>query len=160
MRSPGGTAPSRPSGIRAREGDRRRRSRAICQNAAQASSTVSAKTETQSSVRQAGTTPASDTAPSVGFSPTMLFRPAGTRPEPAVSVPSANGTIPARDRDGRAGAGAAGHEVGAKRVARHAVGRAHADEPGGELVEIGLADDERAGRPQTRHRPYASALGV
>ena len=25
----------------------------------------------------------------------MLFKPAGTRPEPAVSVPSASGTIPA-----------------------------------------------------------------
>ncbi len=24
----------------------------------------------------------------------MLFKPAGTRPEPAVSVPSANGTMP------------------------------------------------------------------
>lgn len=30
----------------------------------------------------------------VGFSPTMLLNPAGTRPDPAVSVPSANGTRP------------------------------------------------------------------
>src|ERR1044071_7016702 len=68
---------------------------AIALNAAQASSTVSAKTETQSSVRQAGTTPAVETAPRLGFSPTMLPRPAGIRPEPAVSVPSENGTRPA-----------------------------------------------------------------
>ena len=31
----------------------------------------------------------------VGFNPTMLPNAAGTRPDPAVSVPSANGTIPA-----------------------------------------------------------------
>ena len=60
-----------------------------------ASSTVSANTDTQSSVRQAGTTPAVETRPRVGFSPTMLLSAAGTRPEPAVSVPSASGTRPA-----------------------------------------------------------------
>ncbi len=31
----------------------------------------------------------------LGFSPTILLSPAGTRPEPAVSVPSATGTSPA-----------------------------------------------------------------
>ena len=30
----------------------------------------------------------------VGFSPTILLNAAGTRPEPAVSVPNANGTNP------------------------------------------------------------------
>ena len=68
---------------------------AMTAKAAHASSTVSAKTEMQSSVRQAGTTPAVEIAPRLGFKPTMLFEPAGTRPEPAVSVPSANGTSPA-----------------------------------------------------------------
>src|SRR3954466_6788086 len=48
----------------------------------------------QSSDRQAGTTPRVETAPSVGLSPTRLFKPAGTRPEPAVSVPSAKLTNP------------------------------------------------------------------
>src|SRR5829696_7490807 len=48
----------------------------------------------QSSVRQAGTTPRVDTAPRVGLSPTMLLRPAGTRPDPAVSVPRAKLTSP------------------------------------------------------------------
>ena len=67
---------------------------AITAKTAQASSTVPAKTETQSSVRQAGTTPLVGTAPTEGLRPTMLLRPAGTRPEPAVSVPSANGTSP------------------------------------------------------------------
>ena len=59
-----------------------------------ASATVSAKTDTVSFNRQAGTTPRLDNRPLVGFSPTMLLKPAGTRPEPAVSVPSANGTRP------------------------------------------------------------------
>ena len=34
------------------------------------------------------------TRPGVGLSPTMWLKPAGTRPEPAVSVPSAKGTRP------------------------------------------------------------------
>ena len=50
--------------------------------------------ETQSSVRQAGTTPAVLTLPGVGLQPTILLNPAGTLPEPAVSVPSANATWP------------------------------------------------------------------
>src|SRR5437868_14893622 len=62
--------------------------------AAAASATVSANTDTTSSVRHAGTTPAIGTEPGVGFSPTMLLKPAGTRPDPAVSVPSANGASP------------------------------------------------------------------
>jgi hypothetical protein len=47
-----------------------------------------------SSVRQAGTTPVAESAPSEGFRPTMLLSAAGTRPDPAVSVPSAKDTIP------------------------------------------------------------------
>ncbi len=54
-----------------------------------------AKTEMVSIERQAGTMPRADTLPMVGFSPTTLPNIAGTRPDPAVSVPSANGTIPA-----------------------------------------------------------------
>jgi hypothetical protein len=50
---------------------------------------------TQSSDRQAGTTPVPVTKPFVGFNPTMLLNPAGTRPDPAVSVPSAKATSPA-----------------------------------------------------------------
>ena len=41
-------------------------------SAAQASSVVSANTETQSSERQAGTTPAVETRPRLGFNPTIL----------------------------------------------------------------------------------------
>ncbi len=60
-----------------------------------ASSTVNENTDTQSSVRHAGTRPAVEISPKLGFSPTMLLSIAGTRPEPAVSVPSASGTSPA-----------------------------------------------------------------
>ena len=49
----------------------------------------------QSSVRHAGTRPALEISPRLGFNPTMLLSIAGTRPEPAVSVPSASGTRPA-----------------------------------------------------------------
>ena len=52
-------------------------------------------TDTQSRLRQAGTTPRVLTIPRVGFKPTILLNAAGTRPEPAVSVPSANATNPA-----------------------------------------------------------------
>src|SRR3954469_10258917 len=61
---------------------------------AQASSTVSPKTETQSSERHAGTTPVVLRSPRLGLTPTMLFNPAGTRPDPAVSVPRAKLTRP------------------------------------------------------------------
>jgi len=59
-----------------------------------ASSTVCVKTDTQSRLRQAGTTPAVLTRPGVGFNPTRPLKPAGTRPEPAVSVPSEKATWP------------------------------------------------------------------
>src|SRR4051812_29643052 len=45
--------------------------------------------------RQAGTRPRVDRLPTVGLNPTTLPNMAGTRPDPAVSVPSANATIPA-----------------------------------------------------------------
>ena len=53
-----------------------------------------AKMETQS-IRTAGTRPkAVDTRPRVGLKPTRPLKAAGTRPEPAVSVPSEKPTMP------------------------------------------------------------------
>ena len=49
----------------------------------------------QSSERHAGTSPCVLQRPLVGLNPNSPFSAAGTRPEPAVSVPSANGTSPA-----------------------------------------------------------------
>ena len=91
---PSGIGPTACSG-RAREYGSALSGTPITLSAVIASSTVSAKTETQSSERQAGTTPAVDTKPRLGFNPTILLNIAGTRPEPAVSVPSASGTMPA-----------------------------------------------------------------
>src|SRR6516162_3793028 len=93
-RRPLGSAPSAPRG-RGREYGSAGSGPAMAASAAKASSTVSASTETQSRVRQAGTTPAVETRPRLGFKPTTLLKPAGTRPDPAVSVPSASGTRPA-----------------------------------------------------------------
>ena len=41
----------------------------------------------QSKLRQAGTKPVLLSRPRLGFNPTILLREAGTRPDPAVSVP-------------------------------------------------------------------------
>src|SRR3546814_793759 len=49
----------------------------------------------QSSVRQAGTSPAVLSSPGVGLIPTILLNAAGTLPDPAVSVPSAKAARPA-----------------------------------------------------------------
>ena len=49
---------------------------------------------TQSPDSQAGTTPSVLITPTVGLTPTMPCKPAGTRPEPAVSVPIAMSASP------------------------------------------------------------------
>jgi hypothetical protein len=41
----------------------------------------------QSKLLQAGTIPVDESIPMVGFTPIKLLKPAGTRPEPAVSLP-------------------------------------------------------------------------
>src|SRR5258706_3016 len=60
-----------------------------------ASWAVRAKMEMQSRDWQAGTTPVVLMRPRVGLRPMMLLRAAGTRPEPAVSVPREKVTRPA-----------------------------------------------------------------
>ena len=75
----------------------------------------------------------------------MPLSAAGTRPDPAVSVPSENGTRPAPTAVAEPELDPPGMRSGAQSVARNAVGRAHADEPGRELIEIRLADDDRPG---------------
>ena len=50
-----------------------------------------------------------------------------------------------RHGDGRARTRSARHDGGIESVPRHRIGRAHADQAGGELVEVGLADQQRAG---------------
>src|SRR5580658_2307821 len=60
-----------------------------------ASATVAERTVMQSRERHAGTRPWVLQRPLVVFSPTSPLNAAGTRPEPAVSVPSAKLTRPA-----------------------------------------------------------------
>ena len=50
--------------------------------------------ETQSSERQAGTTPRVESQPLVGLYPIRLLNAAGTLPDPAVSVPRLKHTKP------------------------------------------------------------------
>ena len=52
------------------------------------------KIEMTSMVRHAGIKPVVENQPFVGLRPTILLWPAGTRPDPAVSVPKLKGTIP------------------------------------------------------------------
>src|SRR3979411_2347516 len=101
---------------------------AIAASAVIASSTVSEKIDTQSSVRHAGTTPAVEINPRLGFSPTMLLSIAGTRPGPAPQGP-----WPGRHRHRRSRTRSSRNEVAAHRIVRNAIGRTHADEAGGEL---------------------------
>src|SRR5687768_11008631 len=82
-------AASRPLSQAREKGSPSSTDRASC-HTVPASTGVAAKIETQSSDRQAGTTPAALRTPRVGFNPTRLLKAAGTRPEPAESVPSEN----------------------------------------------------------------------
>ena len=76
----------------------------------------------------------------------MPFSAAGTRPDPAVSVPSANGTRPSATATAEPELDPPGDEAGGRaRCAGAPYGRPGADEAGGELVEVGLADQDRAG---------------
>ena len=67
---------------------------AITASASSASPRSRAKIDTQSSDLHAGTTPVVGTSPRVGFTPTIPWNAAGTRPEPAVSVPRAMSAMP------------------------------------------------------------------
>ena len=55
---------------------------------------------------------------------------------------------PGGNRDRRSRTRSARNEIGADRIDGNAIGRADADEAGRELIEIGLADDDGAGRAQ------------
>src|SRR5712691_2298169 len=93
MRRCAGSAPGLDNGRRRQNGSFASYP-AMTESTAEASSVVSAKIDMQSSVRHAGTKPALETSPRLGFRPTMLVNIAGMRPEPAVSVPSVTGTRP------------------------------------------------------------------
>src|SRR4051812_15587212 len=64
-------------------------------SAVRACATEVVNTDGQSIDRHAGTMPSIGRSPGVGFNPTMPLHAAGTRPDPAVSVPRENVAIPA-----------------------------------------------------------------
>ena len=105
-----------------------------------------------SSERHAGTTPRAETLPSVGFRPTMLPK----RRRDAAGAGGVGAKRKAddagRDRAGGTRGRAARHVTGIEDIARHAIRTARADQSGGELVEIGLADQQRAFVQQALHR--------
>ncbi len=139
-----------PSG-RSRENGSAPSGPAIAASAVIASSTVSENTEMQSSVRHAGTKPALEISPRLGFSPTMLLSIAGTRPRTRGVGAECERHEAGGNRDRRSRTRSARNQIGADRIDRDAVGRADADQAGRELVEIGLADDDGAGRAQFCH---------
>ena len=75
----------------------------------------------------------------------------GTRPEPAVSVATANGTSPVATASADPELDPPEIRFAAEHAARHRVRRAGAVQPGGELVEVGLADVDRARRRAAAH---------
>ena len=77
-----------------------------------------------------------------------------------MSVPSESGTRPAATATAEPELDPPGISAGLKRIARNAVGRAHADEAGRELIEVGLADDDRAGRGAAAATAVASLPGL
>ena len=89
----------------------------------------------------------------------MPLKAAGTRPEPAVSVPRAKSTRPSATAVAEPELEPPLMRVGVVGVADGAVGGAGADQAGGELVEVGGAEEEGAGVRSRRATTGASASG-
>ena len=117
-----------------------------------ASSTVSENTDTQSSVRQAGTTPGGRDQPKARLQPDDVVEHRGHAAGACGIGAQRQRHQSGRYRDRRTRTRSARNQIAAHRIVGNAIGRTHADQAGRELVEIGLADDDRAGRAQPRHR--------
>src|SRR5205807_2430272 len=107
------------------------------------SSIESAKTETLSRVGQFGTSPRVEIRPTVGLMPMTPLKPAGMRPEPPVSVPSAKETRPVPTTTAEPELEPPDTYSGLP-TAPHAPYGDRAGKAGGELIEIGLAEANRA----------------
>ena len=106
----------------------------------------------QSSDRQAGTSPTVLISPRDGLKPTTPLS-AGGHPARAGRVGGDRERhLAERHRQRRPGARAAGDQLAAVHAARDRVRRPGAVQPGGELVEVGLADVDRAGVEQLAAR--------
>ena len=141
----GATVSNPTKSMRAAEGIHRIEGRPQPPPTLRASGTVCAKTDTQSGSGTLAQRRASTTNPRVGLKPTSPLNAAGTRPDPAVSVPSAKGDDGPLYRHGRATAAATGDVRRVDSVRHGAVGRSGTGQPGGELVQVGLADGYGSG---------------
>ena len=81
-------------------------------------------------------------------------------PRPGGVGAEREGDEAARHRHRRARGRAARHDRRVERVPRRRIGRAHPDETGRELVEVGLADRQRPGGAQPRHDEGVALGGV
>jgi hypothetical protein len=132
----------------------------IAWNIRPASATERASGPTWSRVVLSGTTPAHGISPSVGFRPTMPQAAAGMRIEPPVSVPTEPNPMPsstaARSRRSIRRRSRPIDRVGDRAEGGLVAGRAER-----ELVQVGLADDDRAGFAQAADdRRVAGAIGA
>ena len=88
------------------------------------------------------------TSPRVVLIPTSPPNAAGTRPEPAVSVPMPMSAMPSATATAEPELDPPDDAVGQRGVPDGAERAADADEPRGELVEVGLAEDHGSGVDQ------------
>ena len=118
---------------------------------------------TVSSDGQSGKTPSSGTRPQRDFSPTVPQAADGSRIEQPVSVPIAEVDEPRGERRRVAGRRATGRPPRMERVVHRAVPRVRAEHAPGELGQVALADDDRAGVEHTLHDacvPGRNVVGV
>ena len=111
-----------------------------------------AKIVTQSQDSHAGTTPSVLMTPG-GFDPDDALQARGHASRAGRVGADRDVGLAGGDRDRRSRAGSAADEFGPAAVGHRAVRRAGADEAGRELVEVGLADDDRARLPAAPPRP-------
>ncbi len=118
------------------------------------SATESANGPTESSVYDNGNAPSRGTRRAVGLNPVTPHNAAGTRIEPRVSRTERHRAHAVCHRNGRAGRRTARNapDGAVERILRRAVVRIRADDAERELHHVGAADDDRAGRAQSRHR--------
>ncbi len=142
--------PRRRSARRARTRRRRRTSRRRARTRA-ASSAVSAKIDITSSERHAGTTPRMLEQSERRLVADEIVERRGHAAGARGVGAEREAREAERHRDGRAARGAAADVRGIERVPADAIRRARADEAGGELIEVGLAERDGARVDQRLH---------
>ena len=115
---------------------------------------------TVSKLGASGKTPSAGTSPHVGLKPTTPQHAAGSRIEPALSVPSADLAEPGGERGAVAAARAARDPARVERVDDRAEMRVVGRDPVGELVQVRLARRPRSRPPRAGSRELADRSGT